>query len=122
MSAPADMWRRTLCDTVLSGVEIPEGSMVLIRYASANRDESVFPDPDRFDVERTNAAAQIAFGVGIHFCLRAQLARKELQNSFRALLGRLRNVRLSPGAPPPRHTPNILLRGLESLKLDFDPA
>jgi cytochrome P450 len=118
----ANMWRRTLRDTELGGVAIPQGSMVLLRYASANRDEAVFPDPDRFDVERANAAEHMAFGYGIHFCLGAQLARRELQKSFRALVRRLPNLRLAPGAPPPRHSPNILLRGMESLELAFEPS
>jgi cytochrome P450 len=51
--------------------EIPEGSMRLVRFASADRDERIFPDADRFDVERENASEQIAFGYGIHFCLGA---------------------------------------------------
>ena len=94
--------------------------MVMIRYAAANRDESVFPDPDRFDVERENASAQIAFGFGIHYCLGAQLAKSELVKSIEALSERLGTIRVDPSAPPLRHTPNILLRGLESLPLVFE--
>jgi cytochrome P450 len=118
----ANMWRRTSCDTRIGGVEIPKGAMVLVRYASANRDERVFPDPDRFDVERANAPDHLAFGYGIHFCLGAQLARKELQQSLRAFSARMANPRITPGSPPPRHSPNILLRGLDALHLDFDPV
>jgi cytochrome P450 len=118
----ANMWRRTLCDTEIGGVEIPEGSMVLVRFASANRDEEKFPDPDRLDIERENATEQIAFGYGIHFCLGAQLARRELQKSFRAFASRLANPRITPGSPPLNHSPNILLRGLDALHLDFDPV
>jgi len=96
--------------------------MVLVRFASANRDEERFPDPDRFDIERANASEQIAFGHGIHFCLGAQLARKELQKSFRAFAARIANPRITPGSPPLNHSPNILLRGLDALHLDFDPV
>jgi len=114
------MWRRVKRDTVLGGVAIPEGSMALLRYASANRDEKRFPDPDRFDVRRANAGDHLAFGHGIHFCLGAMLARKEMTVAFRTLLARLDGFRLTPGAPEPRHKPSILLRGLAELHLSFD--
>jgi len=116
----ANMWRVCKRDTELGGVEIPQGSMVMIRYAAANRDESVFPEPDRFDIERENANAQIAFGLGIHYCLGAQLAKSELAKSFEALSQRLGAIRIDPSAPPLRHNPNILLRGLDALPLEFE--
>jgi cytochrome P450 len=118
----SNMWRVTKQDTVLGGVEIPQGSMVMIRYAAANRDEQVFPEPDRFDIERENANVQIAFGLGIHYCLGAQLAKSELAKSIEVLSERLATVRIAPDALPLRHTPNILLRGLESLPLEFEVA
>ncbi|MDH3684800.1 MAG: cytochrome P450 [Myxococcales bacterium] len=118
----ANMWRVAKVDSELGGVEIPAGSFVMLRYASANRDESVFPDPDRFDVERANASEHIAFGKGIHFCLGAELARAEMTAAFPRLIERLRNPRLAADATPPRYMPNILLHGLESLELEFDPA
>jgi cytochrome P450 len=93
---------------------------VLLRYASANRDEEVFPDPDRFDVERTNANEQIAFGRGVHFCPGAELARHEMRTAFAKLLARLHRPRLAAGAPAPCYAPNILLHGLEELPLEFD--
>jgi cytochrome P450 len=116
-----NMWRKAKCDAVLGGVAIPAGSMLLLRFASANRDESRFPDPDRFDVRRANATEHLAFGHGIHFCIGANLARKEMQVAFRALLSRLDGLRLSPGFAPPRHKPSVLLRGLAELHLDFAP-
>lgn len=123
LSTPtASMWRRAKRDSALGGVEIPEGSMILLRYASANRDESVFPDPDRFDVTRENAGEHLAFGHGIHFCIGAILARKEMAVALRTALARLRDLRLAPGHPPPRHKPSVLLRGLAELHLDFEAA
>ena len=118
----ANMWRVCKEDTVLDGVEIPAGAMVMIRYGAANRDEKVFPDPDRFDVERANANEQIAFGLGIHYCLGAQLAKSELVKSIEVLSERLATVRIPADAPPLRHPPNILLRGLEVLPLEFEAA
>jgi cytochrome P450 len=118
----ASMWRVAKDDAELGGVAIPKGSFVLLRYASANRDEAVFPDPDRFDVERPNAAEHLAFGRGIHHCLGAELARRELQLALPRLLERLPNLRLAAGAPPPRWSPNVLLHGMDALHLEFDPA
>jgi len=117
----ASMWRRATRDAVLGGVAIPAGSMLLLRFASANRDESRFPDADRFDVRRANAAEHLAFGHGIHFCIGAMLARKEMTLAFRALLARLPGLSLAPGRPEPRHKPSILLRGLAELHLEFEP-
>jgi cytochrome P450 len=119
-SPTANMWRKARTTSVLGGVEIPEGSMLLLRYASANRDESVFPDPDRFDVRRENAGEHLAFGHGIHFCIGAMLARKELAVAFGRLLDRLDGLRLVPGHGPPRHKPSVLLRGLAELHVAFE--
>jgi cytochrome P450 len=120
LSSPtANMWRVATRDAELGGVEIPKGSFVLLRYASANRDESRFPDPDRFDAGRANAGEHLAFGHGIHFCLGAPLARKEMQVAYRVILGRLTDIRLARGAPEPRYVPNVLLHGLEELPLEF---
>ena len=117
----ANMWRVATRDTELAGVAIPKGSFVLLRYASANRDERVFRDPDRFDVRRENAGEHLAFGLGIHLCLGAPLARLEMQVAFRTLVGRLEGWQLAAGAPAPRYRPNVLLRGLEALPLEFRP-
>ena len=114
------MWRVVTSDTKLGGVEIPGGSIAMLRFASANRDESVFAEPARFDVGRANAGDHVSFGLGIHFCLGAQLARKEMQTAFRKLLERLPNARLSEAHGEPIVAPNILLRGLTELHLEFD--
>jgi cytochrome P450 len=122
LSTPtANMWRVVKEDTELGGVAIPKGAFLLVRFASANRDEAIFPDPDRFDVARRNAAEHLAFGLGVHHCLGAQLARRELGCAFERLIARLPGVRLTAGQTL-RHPPNMLLRGLESLRLDFDPV
>ncbi len=117
----ANMWRVTNRDVTLGGVDIPKDSMCLLRYAAANRDPAVFPDPDRMDVQRDNLDQHIAFGAGVHFCLGAALARKEMEVAFRNLLGRFQGFRLATGAPEPVHVPNILLWGFESLPIELDP-
>jgi cytochrome P450 len=118
----ATMWRVIKRDTQLGGVDIPAGSMAMLRFASANRDETVFRDPDRFDITRENASDHVAFGLGIHFCLGAMLARKEMQVAFERLLKRIGSFRLSPQQSEPHYEPNILLRGIAELHIDFDAS
>ena len=123
LSSPTqNMWRVATRDCVLAGVEIQKGSTLLLRFGSANRDPEKFADPERFDILRANAAEHLAFGHGIHFCIGAILARKEMLVAYRTLLQRLRGLRLASGHPDPVHKPNILLRGLAELHLEFDPA
>ncbi len=121
-SPVAGLFRVTTRDTVLGGHEIPAGSLVNLRWAAANRDEKVFTDPDALDVCRRNAGAQIAFGVGVHFCVGAMLAREEMFLGFRTLLRRLANIRLVDGQEPLEHHANFILRGLKQLRLAFDRA
>jgi cytochrome P450 len=111
------LFRSTTQDVELSGTTIPARNMVVPIYASANRDERRFPDPDRFDVTR-NAQGHLAFGLGPHFCLGAPLARLEAKVALEQLLARLPNIRR---AAPPTRMDSIFLRGLTHLPLAFDP-
>jgi cytochrome P450 len=113
------MWRMVKEDVTLGGVQIPRGSMLLLRFGSGNRDAAKFADPDRFDVMRTNAHMHLAFGRGIHSCVGAMLSRKEMQVAFRRLVLRLENPRLAPGNDLKHHS-NLLLRGLKRLEIVFD--
>lgn len=113
------MWRVATRDVELGGKTIPEGSMVMLRYAAANRDETVFPDPDRFDVERPNAKDHLAFGMGVHFCPGAALAREETRLAIELALDRLPGLRLAPGNDFAHH-PSMLLRGLKRLDVEWD--
>ena len=79
----------------LRDVTFDPGDHVLLSYASANRDDEVFADPDVLDVRRHNAASHLAFGFGHHFCLGAHLARMEIRAVFRELLLRLENIELA---------------------------
>jgi cytochrome P450 len=113
------MWRICTRDSEIEGTKIPAGSICMLRYAAANRDPAQFPEPDRFDVERANAGEHLAFGLGIHHCIGAALARKEMHVAFRTLLGRLEGFALDTSAPAPRHRPNVLLWGFDSLPVRF---
>lgn len=86
-AGPLHYFRRTAtCDTELGGKQIRAGDKVGLYYVSANRDETVFEDPDRFDVRRANSK-HVAFGFGEHYCLGVHLARLEGRIFFEELLG-----------------------------------
>ncbi|SET75340.1 cytochrome P450 [Stigmatella erecta] len=78
--------RIVMQDTELSGVRIEKGACVLLLVASANRDETEFPEPDRFDLQRERTG--ISFGYGSHYCIGAFLAKLEAQAGLEALLDR----------------------------------
>ena len=92
----------------------------MVRFGSGNRDASHFADADRFDVRRENARTHLAFGAGIHTCIGALLARKEMTVAFPILLQRLKNVRLREDHGEFRYSPNVILRGVLELNVAFD--
>jgi cytochrome P450 len=85
--------RMTVTDVELGGVLIPANQMVLPQLTGANRDERVFPDPDRFDPRRDNK--HVTFGHGIHFCLGAPLARLEARVALRLMLERYADIEVA---------------------------
>lgn len=115
-----NMRRTATRDTEIHGQKIRQGDQLLLMYASANRDERVFEEPDRFDVTR-NPNPHIAFGIGAHFCLGANLARMELRVMFQQMLSRLRGLRRADDRAP-RYLAPAFARGLESLPVRFDAA
>ena len=78
--------RTATADTEIRGQRIAAGDYVALLYASANRDEEIWPDPDRFDVLRRQGRPHVAFGFGAHVCLGANLARMEARVLFEELL------------------------------------
>jgi cytochrome P450 PksS len=88
--------------------------MLVVSIASANRDERVFPDPDRLDIAR-EPNRHIAFGFGVHYCLGAPLARLEAQIGFRILLARCPDVELAVPAETLRWHGVPALRSLTRL-------
>jgi cytochrome P450 len=115
-----NMWRVATRDAEIGGFPVKSGEMILVRYGSGNRDEAHFPHADQFDVGRDNARSHLAFGAGIHTCIGASLARKEMATAFPILLQRLKNLRFQDGRNSFRYSPNILLRGVLELHLAFD--
>jgi cytochrome P450 len=100
-------------DTVVGGVEVPAGSRVLVSFASANRDERRWDDPERFDITR-ESAAHVAFGHGEHACVGMGLARLESAAVLTALVERVATIEL---AGPPRRKLNNLIRSFRSLPI-----
>jgi len=110
-------------DVVVGGVDVPAGSIVMVLYGCANRDEAKFPEADRFDVRRPNARAHLAFGQGPHFCVGAALARSEARIAFETLLGRCTDWAIDTSVPEPTHRElSMTLRGLSALHLTFTPV
>ncbi len=106
-------------DFILNGVTIPKGARLFLLYISANRDEAVFPEPDRFDCQRDNLNQHLAFGRGIHYCIGAPLGRLEGRIALEVLTQRLHNLRLAPGQTID-YSMNLTFRGPEELILEWD--
>jgi cytochrome P450 len=103
-------------DLELGGRTIRKGQAVMAVMAAANRDPDRFPDPDRFDITRTDNR-HLAFGYAAHFCFGAALARVEGQEALDAIVRRLHNLELQPGHLVWRN--NLGLRGLTALPVSF---
>jgi cytochrome P450 len=109
--------RTTLSDINIAGVTIPKGATVVLLFGSGIRDPARFPDPDRFDPDRTDNE-HFGFGRGIHYCVGAPLARMEAHIALNALVRRLVNPRLVTDPPPYREL--ATLRGPQHLPVAFD--
>jgi cytochrome P450 len=105
-------------DLNLHGIAIPRGGMTLGVIGSANRDETVFENPDELDITR-EPNKHLSFGQGIHFCLGAPLARLEGEIAINTLLRRMPDLHLNVATESLRWRPSMLLRGLESLPVSF---
>ncbi|PIE94783.1 cytochrome P450 family protein [Bacillus fungorum] len=97
---------------------IQKGDMVIIALASANRDETVFENPEKFDITRENNR-HIAFGHGSHFCLGAPLARLEAKIAITTLFNRMPELKIKGNREEIKWQGNYLMRSLEELPLTF---
>jgi cholest-4-en-3-one 26-monooxygenase len=115
-TSPVVQFARTAtADTELHGRKIQAGDIIGMFYPSANRDEDVFADPGRFDIER-EPNHHLAFGIGEHYCLGANLARLELQVIFRQLAERLESVEL---AGPVQRMRSSFVGGIKHMPIRF---
>lgn len=104
-------------DAELDGYLFPAGTMVLVNTAAANRDPAVYEDPDRVDITRAGAPPILTFGGGVHYCLGANLARREIAEALNVIAARLLNPRTAGPVP---WKPMVSLSGPKSLPIEFD--
>ena len=112
-------FRGTIEDCEVNGAPVRRGENVVLLIGSANRDPSVFEEPDRLDVGRSETS-HVSFGRGIHHCLGAPLARLEGRIFLEVLLERFASMRLLD--PHPKYRGGVVLRGLESLPVAAVPS
>jgi cytochrome P450 len=108
--------RVALEDIDVNGVTVKKGEGVICSIPAANRDEKMFPDPHRFNIER-DAAAHVAFGFGVHQCLGQVLARAELRIVLATLFHRLPNLRLAVPFEQLRFREDMFVYGVHELPL-----
>jgi cytochrome P450 len=108
----AHMRRTATCDTVLGGQQIKKGDKVALWYNSSNRDESVFPNADHWDVNRENSRRHQSFGYGIHRCLGARLAELQVTTLIEEMVRRNMDVKL---AAPPERIPSCFTNGFHHM-------
>ena len=114
------LFRMAANDIEMHGVLIPKGAMINVRYAAANRDEREFECPADLNLEREKPGRHIGFGSGIHHCVGAPLARRELFWAFQALIDRVDGMRFTAGENSFEVAPNFSLRAMQELRIEFD--
>lgn len=113
-------FRKTLSDEQLGGVSIPAGSLLHVRFASANRDEKVWgPDTETVRLEGRQPVAHLAFGMGLHFCVGAALSRLELEIALNVLLDRFSKWQLAHPQAPLSFRTHFHHRNLLRLHVEF---
>ena len=114
------MFRTVTEETTVDDTTFEPGDKVALLFAAANRDASIFPDPEVFDIDRPNLRQHLSFGFGVHHCVGAPLARAEM----RVLLEALADLPPFELTGEPEYSPNLMLGqiiGVEHLPLRFAP-
>nr|WP_255695583.1 cytochrome P450 [Rhodohalobacter sp. 614A] len=120
LEAPeSNLKRLTTEDVVISGQEIPKGSVLHLSFSGANKDISYFEDPDQIRFDRPSNA-HLSFGGGIHHCLGKVMARFEAQAAVRALLPIISSMKLKEGLHAVSYFSSLHFRGLENLDVIFE--
>ena len=111
------MRRTCVANTEVGGHAIKTGDKVVMWYLSGNRDESVFPDAERLDIDRPNARRHLAFGFGVHRCVGARLAELQIQVLFEEMLKRKMTVRVTG---TPEYVAQSFVHGYRTLPVVID--
>jgi cytochrome P450 len=109
--------RRATRETQIGDKTVSENQLAVVWLAAANRDPAIFPEPNVFDVGRT-PNRHLGFGMGIHFCLGAPLARLEARIALETLLSRAKDFHRTDSEPLPR-VPTFIMRGVRKLPIGF---
>ncbi len=108
--------RSALDDVTVGGVTFPAGTFIIVNTYAANRDQTVYDDPARFDITRSDPPPILTFGGGAHYCLGANLARRELCEALVIIARRMSNPRVAGPAP---WKPLLGMSGPTSLPIEF---
>jgi cytochrome P450 len=111
--------KMTSREVELGGKKLPPGAHILVMYASGNDDEKVFECPRTFDMNRKNLGKQMAFGVGVHRCIGASLARMEIKVAAREVIKRLDNFKLMIPIEEITYMPTVATHTIKALPLTF---
>jgi cholest-4-en-3-one 26-monooxygenase len=118
VATPIHSFGRTVtCDTELRGKRLERGQKILLAYSPANRDADQFDEPDTFRIDR--GAGHLAFGIGNHFCLGANLARMEMRIALEQVLRRMPDIEYASDGPV--LVPSRLVRTCAEMKVRFTP-
>lgn len=121
-STGAAIWRIAARDTRVGDIAVPAGAILNLRMDSANRDSSVFEDPDRFDIARKGAKGHLGFGYGLHHCVGNLLAKRETLVALDRVTTRLKGLALVPEACDFSREPHVLAHAFKAVRIRFDPV
>jgi cytochrome P450 len=112
--------RITTKPVTLAGVDLPKGAHLLVLFASANDDETIFAAAREFNMDRSNLTKTMTFGAGIHLCLGISLARMQLRVAAKQIARRMHDIKLAIPVEDIRYLPNVALLTMEELPLTFN--
>lgn len=115
ISPVMQMKRVAVNDIVIAGQDIHKGDSVAMLYGAANRDPAVFDEPNKLDLQRSNANQHLSFGIGIHHCLGARIATMQLNAILRALLTRFPDISI---ADEPEYLQSNFVCGIKKLAVN----
>ena len=110
--------RTALEDTTIGNQQIKKDDKIYLSYPAANRDPSVFSEPDRFDITRSNANKHLSFGTGEHVCIGASLARMQLKHLLKQIVTRIPNIR---PAGEKKQLRSIWFNAIMEMNVEFEP-
>jgi cytochrome P450 len=113
--------RMAVKEAEVNGTVIPEGAHMLLVYDSGNDDETVYPDPRKFDMERPNLGRHVGFGGGPHRCIGIALARMEVKVAAREIARQMADLKLAIPLEEIRYLPTVATHTIESLPITFTP-